>query len=150
MKAGNGIGYKDVERGLRLIADKFGKSDDRRKAPFKDKNFMTPNIVAVRRLDNGLWYELSYGSNFSRDGWIFGVTIADRLNNTFDSIKGVSIKSEEGCCYEFSEVEELLVKVDDIRLGDYKTDIHYFENKQDREARTGRYQSQGHVIYNDG
>jgi len=96
----NGIDYRDIEKELKTIASKFGVARSEG-SPFKNSNFMTPEYIAVRLLHNGIWFEVSYGSNMSRDGWIFGVTFMKNRESLYDLSE---------CCHEYSEVEELLKK----------------------------------------
>lgn len=98
-----GIDYRGIEKGLRLIADKFSTITEGN-SPFdklKGYNFMTQDVVSIRKLDNGVWFELSYGTGFSCD-YILGVTLMDEQGNSFEDV--------QDCVYEFSEVEEILKK----------------------------------------
>ncbi len=104
MIATNGTNYRDVESELKTIASKFGVAKAEG-SPFKGENFMTPEYIAVRRLSNGIWFEISYGSNISRNGWMFGVTFMKNRENLYDLSE---------CCHEYSEVEEVLEKVSKI------------------------------------
>ncbi len=97
----SGIDYKDMENGLNAIANKFSTKRPER-SQFKNKNFMTQEIVCERTLPNGYTFELSYGSGIF-SAYIIGVSIAHKgkmLNNP-------PLK----CCHEFEEVEEVLTKV---------------------------------------
>lgn len=102
MKMQSGVNYKSIERDLLLIAGKFLTISNSERSPFKGHNFMTENIVITKKLENGIWFELSYG-RFVND-WIFGITLTDN--------KGTDFEDVQGCCYEFKEVEEILRKVD--------------------------------------
>jgi hypothetical protein len=111
MERGNGIDYRDIEKGLHTIANKFStKEAGFTPTPFnnlKGKNFMTPDVVSIRRLNNGIWFELSYGTGFSND-YIFGVTLMDNKGTDFHDINE--------CVYEFSEVEEILEKAQNLTI----------------------------------
>lgn len=112
MERGKGIDYRYIERGLRAVADKFSTKDAGfTPTPFgklKGKNFMTPDVVSIRKLDNGIWFELSYGTGFSND-YILGVTLMDNEGNSFEDV--------QGCVGEFSEVEEILTKAQRLTVG---------------------------------
>lgn len=111
MKITNGLDYRDIERGLRTVADKFIEAKGHDNSPFnrlKSKNFMTSNVVTIRKLSNGVWFELSYGTGFSND-YIFGVTFMDNKGTDFEDICA--------CCYEFSEVEAVLEKAMELTVG---------------------------------
>ncbi len=113
MKRGNGVDYKTVENGLMRAAISVpSKSSGFGGNPFsrlKSRNFMTPDVVQIRQLkSNGIWFELSYGTGFS-DDYIFGVTF---MSNTGESFNDLS-----ECVYEFSEVEELLEKANQLERG---------------------------------
>lgn len=86
--------YKELERGLMEIADRYGCRPKNEKPPFKGTNFMTPRIICQNKLSNGIWYELSYGTGLKAHH-IIGVTF-----------RGCEEKS--GCCYTLEEVENLL------------------------------------------
>ncbi len=108
MEAGRGIDYKYIENGLQKIADEFStKTAGFDGSPFKGTNFMTSDVVAIRRLNNGIWFELSYGPGFSCD-YILGVTLMDDNGNSFEDV--------QGCVYEFSEVEEILEKAKELTV----------------------------------
>lgn len=110
MKITNGMDYRTIEKGLRLVADKFDTYTQGRTSPFaklKSTNFMTPDVVIVRRLTNGIWYELSYGTGFSSN-YIFGVTLMDDA--------GTYLFDMNECVHEFSEVEEVLEKAMKLTL----------------------------------
>ncbi len=109
MKKYSGRDYKDIERGLKSIVDEFETAineNRNRKSPYKDKNFITRDIVAVRRFPNGYWFEISYGTGFSSD-YLYGVTIA----NDKEMLNDLS-----ECATEFSEVREILEKVEGMKL----------------------------------
>lgn len=100
-----GIDCKGIESGLRLIADKFGKRDGRMNTPFKGENFITPEMVTVKRLNNGIWFELSYGPGIFTQ-YILGVSLMDEQGNSFEDV--------QGCVYEFSEVEDILIEAEKL------------------------------------
>ncbi|MCP3966807.1 MAG: hypothetical protein GY718_10720 [Lentisphaerae bacterium] len=107
MKKYSGRDYRDVERGLNAIVADFpnAKHKKNRYTPFKNKNFITSNIVAVRRFPNGFWFELSYGTGFSSD-YVYGVTIANDHKMLNDLSEGTA---------EFEEVREILKKVEGMK-----------------------------------
>jgi len=101
---GNGLDYRYIERGLETIAYKYAVTSNREHSPFlklKGNNFMTPEVATVKRLSNDVWFELSYGRGMS-DNYLLGVTFMDNKGTDFSDINE--------CCYEFSEVEEVLEK----------------------------------------
>ncbi len=108
MKKYSGRDYKDIERGLESIVADFpnAKHKGNRYTPYKDTNVITREIVAVRRFPNGYWFELSYGTGFSSD-YLYGVTIA----NDKEMLNDLS-----ECATEFSEVREILEKVEGMKL----------------------------------
>lgn len=103
--------YKEVESRLRSIAHQFQSKESCERSPFRGNNFMTPNIIARRKLANGIWLELSY-DKFIKD-WILGVTLMDNKGTDFEDI--------QGCVDEFSEVEAILEKARGLALCEKKT-----------------------------
>ncbi len=97
--------YANIEYQLMAIADKFQPKATNKESPFKGHHFMTGNIIAERRLNNGVWFELSYGM-FIRQSWLLGVTLIDSKGNYLETI--------QGGFREFSEVEEALQKASEI------------------------------------
>ncbi len=104
MRKYSGRNYRDIEKGLESVVAEFenAKIDYKRKTPYKDKNFITRDVVAVRRFPNGYWFELSYGTGFDSD-YIYGVTIA----NDTEMLNDLS-----ECVTEFEEVREILEKIE--------------------------------------
>ncbi|KKK75546.1 hypothetical protein LCGC14_2872660, partial [marine sediment metagenome] len=96
---------------MKLIADKFSTNEGlynaSGKSPFaklKGKNFMTQNIVAIRKLANGIWFELSYGTGIFTT-YILGVTLMDEQGNSFEDV--------QGCVHEFQRLKIYLQRLND-------------------------------------
>jgi hypothetical protein len=98
--------YIEVEKELLKIAHKFQPNCTTQGSPFKGQNFITNYIVTRRKLKNGVWFELSYGTGMLNNNYLLGVTLINK--------KGESLKDIQGCFHSLFEVEECLEKASKI------------------------------------
>ncbi len=96
--------YDMVEADLKSIADNFARPQGITSpfAKLKSTNFMTPDVVAIRRLKNGIWFELAYGTTINRNGWMYGVTFIKNNDMMYE---------ESACCHTYDEVKQILAKI---------------------------------------
>ena len=89
------MNYKEVKGKLIQITNKFPYKTGA--SPFSGANFMTNYIAKRGRFSNEVWFEISFGTGiYPFSDWFYGVT----LKGTY-----LKLKTIEGCCHTFEEVE---------------------------------------------
>lgn len=96
--------YVEVENDLKAIAERLpyktvGQTGGN--SPFSGSNFMTNHVVRRGQFANKVWFELSYGENIARDGWIYGVTLRGDQK---------ALEDIQGCCFDMEEVRSKMAE----------------------------------------